>query len=380
MKALFLGGAGFIGTPAVEDLVATSDFSEIVLADIDIKKAENLVARLNDKRLSSKYVDVDNENQLVESMRGFDIVVCALPFKYDTAVTRACIRARVNGIDISTTQEQLEMSEEAKKVGITYVVGSGATPGITNVLARRGADLLDRVEEIQISWAAFRCMAPAPGLVNTTLWEFDPSIEGRVYYENGKYVKVPPFSGERTVEFAKPIGLQKVYYVPHPEPLTIPKTIPVKRISIRGTWPSETMRLLRFMNSFGLYRKQPMQIKGQTVVPYDWLSEYLLKVPEAKETAIWAYGLVVEISGLSKKRKVKQTFTTSHPMMEKWGGKDAYARNVGYPLSIGVQLLAKGKVTSTGVIAPETAFDPTTFIRELSKRRIKVSHGTERIK
>jgi saccharopine dehydrogenase-like NADP-dependent oxidoreductase len=67
-------------------------------------------------------------------------------------------------------------------------------------------------------------------------------------------------------------------------------------------------------------------------------------------------------------------------MMEKWGGKDAYARNVGYPLSIGAQLLAKGKTTSTGVIAPETAFDPTTFITELSKRKIKVSHQTERLK
>jgi lysine 6-dehydrogenase len=380
MKALFLGGAGFIGTPAVEDLVATSDFSEIVLGDIDIKKAENLVTRLNDKRLSTRYVDVDNENQLVESMRGFDIVVSALPFKYDTAVTRACIRARVSGIDVSTTQEQLEMSEEAEKAGITYVVGSGCTPGTTNVLARRGADLLDRVEEIQIFWAAFRCMAPAPGLVHTTLWEFDPSIGDRIYYQNGKYVKVPPFSGDRTVEFAKPIGVQKVYYVPHPEPLTIPKAIPVKRMQIRGTWPAETMRLLRFMNSFGIYRKEPMEILGQRVVPYDWLAEYLSKIPEAKETAVWAYGVVVEVAGHSKKKKIKHIFRTSHPSMEEWGGRDAYARNVGYPLSIGAQMLAKGKAMPKGVIAPESAFEPALFIRELAKRKIRVSHKTERLR
>jgi len=153
-------------------------------------------------------------------------------------------------------------------------------------------------------------------------------------------VKVPPFSGERTVEFATPIGIQKVYYVLHPEPLTIPQTILIKRMSIRGNWPAETMRLLRFMNSFGLYRREPMEIHGQTVVPYEWLSEYLLKAPEAKETA---YGLIVEVSGLGKKKRVKHTFRTSHPPMEKWGGKDAYARNVGYPLLIGAQLLAKGQ-------------------------------------
>ena len=379
MRALFLGGAGFIGTQAVEDLVRASDFSQIVLGDNDVEKAQKLVSRLNDKRLSASPVDVTKENELVEAMKGFDIVVSALPFSYDTYVTRACIRARVNGIDVSTFQEQLDMNEEAKKAGITYVIGCGATPGVTNVLARRGANLLDRVDEIQISWASFRCMAPAPGLVHTTFWEFDPSIEDRVYFENGRYVKVPPFSGERTVEFAKPIGQQKVYYVPHPEPLTIPKAIPLKRMAIRGTWPAETMRLLRFMNSFGLYRREPMNIKSQEVVPLDWLSEYVLKVPEAKETVLWAYGLIVEVTGLNKKKRVKHTFRTSHPPMQKWGGKDAYARNVGYPLSIGAQMLAKRKVKSTGVIAPESAFDPAAFLRELAKRKIKVSHRIERL-
>jgi saccharopine dehydrogenase-like NADP-dependent oxidoreductase len=372
VRVLFLGGAGFIGTPAVEDLVATSDFSEVVLGDSDLEKAQKLIARLNDKRLSAVLVDVTRENELVETMKGFDIVMSALPFSYDTYVTRACIRAHVNGIDVSTFKEQLDMNDKAENAGITYVVGCGATPGTTNMLARRGADLVDEVDEVKISWGSFRCMAPAPGLVYTTFWEFDPSIEDRVYYEDGKYMKVPPFSGEETVEFAKPIGVQKVYYVPHPEPLTIPKTIKAKRMSIRGTWPHETMELLRFMNSFGLYRKEPMEIKGQRVVPYDWLSEYVQKVPEAKETAVWAYGLIVEVSGVSKKKRVKHTFRTSHPPMEKWGGRSAYARCVGYPLSIGAQMLASGKAKRKGVVAPESVFDPVAFIRELAKRQIKV--------
>jgi saccharopine dehydrogenase-like NADP-dependent oxidoreductase len=222
-------------------------------------------------------------------------------------------------------------------------------------------------------------MAPAPGLVHTTLWEFDPNIEDRVYYQNGEYVKVPPFSGERTVEFAEPIGVQKVYYVPHPEPLTIPSAIPsLKKMEIRGTWPSETMELLRFMNSFGVYHREPTEIKHQTVVPYDWMFEYLLTRPEAKETAIWAYGLVVEVSGLKKRKRITHIFRTSHPPMQKWGGKDAYARNVGYPLSIGAQMLAKGQVKSAGVVAPESAFDALSFIRELAKRGIKVSHRIKR--
>jgi len=379
MRVLVLGGAGFIGETAVEDLVRTSDFSEIVIGDIDVQKAQKLVSRLNDPRLTMKAVDVTKETQLLESVRGFDVVTNALPFKYDLAVTKACIEAGVNGIDVSATREQLELDSEAKSAGVKFVLGCGATPGITNILARRGADMLDKVSEIQIAWAAFRCTAPAPGLLHTTLWEFDPRTEDRVYYADGQFIKVPPFSGERVVEFAKPIGTQNVYYVPHPETITLPRFLPsLRKVEVRGTWPSETMRFLRFMNTFGFYRKEPVEVKGQSVVPYDWMHDYMMKCPEAKETSIWAYGLIVEVIGSSKRKKIKHSFRTSHPRMDKWGGKSAYARNVGYPLSIGTQMLAKGQVNATGVIAPEAAFNPSEFIRELSKREIKVSHRTEK--
>jgi hypothetical protein len=35
-------------------------------------------------------------------------------------------------------------------------------------------------------------------------------------------------------------------------------------------------------------------------------------------------------------------------------------------------MLAEGKVKSNGVIAPESAFNPSAFIQELAKREIKV--------
>jgi AICAR transformylase/IMP cyclohydrolase PurH len=49
------------------------------------------------------------------------------------------------------------------------------------VMAKYGIQKLDRAEEVQIAFAAFRCTAIAPGLLYTTLWEFDPSVEDRVY-------------------------------------------------------------------------------------------------------------------------------------------------------------------------------------------------------
>jgi saccharopine dehydrogenase-like NADP-dependent oxidoreductase len=49
----------------------------------------------------------------------------------------------------------------------------------------------------------------------------------------------------------------------------------------------------------------------------------------------------------------------------------------GIPASISAQLLARGAVRRTGVLAPEAAFDPAVFIAELAKRGILVEERME---
>ena len=63
--------------------------------------------------------------------------------------------------------------------------------------------------------------------------------------------------------------------------------------------------------------------------------------------------------------------------MSKWGGREAYSKNVGIPLSIGAQMLAKGKVKEKGVLPAEACFDPVCFFNELSKRGIEIYEKTE---
>ncbi len=64
--------------------------------------------------------------------------------------------------------------------------------------------------------------------------------------------------------------------------------------------------------------------------------------------------------------------------MDEWGGKSAYGKNVGIPLSIGAQMIAKGKVESKGVFPPEASIDPIEFFNELSKRGIQIREKMER--
>jgi saccharopine dehydrogenase-like NADP-dependent oxidoreductase len=105
--------------------------------------------------------------------------------------------------------------------------------------------------------------------------------------------------------------------------------------------------------------------------------EILLALPESKETPLWAYGLVVQVSGMKDGVGKTYTYWNRHPGQEEWGGSAAYYKNIAIPLSIGVQMIARGDVQARGVVPPETAIDPSIFIAELAKRRIEIHERVE---
>jgi len=378
MKILSLGGAGAVCRYATHDLAEFSDFDEIVIGDHNIAAAQELVAEIGDPRVKILKVDADDYDGLVKLFKGFDVVLNGLPWKYDLAVTRACVEAGVSGLDVSTEEEQWDYDAAAKEKDIIFVPGVGATPGTTNAMARRGVDQLDKVDDIQINFAAFRCPAPAPGLLITFIYEFHPHIKDeRLYYRDGKFHSVGPFEGLKTVNFPGPIGEQEVCYIPHSETLTMPKSLGAKAVSVRGCFPPHAMRLAKAMLEAGLYGEEPITIKGVEATPLELMHEILIQLPESKQTPLWAYGLVVEVLGKRDGRDVKCKFWNRHPPMEEWGGQAAYYKNIAIPLSIGAQMIARGDVKQRGVVPPETAIDPEILFAELARRKIEIHEKIE---
>jgi lysine 6-dehydrogenase len=377
MKVLVLGGAGAVCRHATRDLAEFSDFDRIVIGDYNVGAAEELAAEIGDSRLSVLKVDAEDYEGLVRTFQDYDVVLNGLPWKYDLAVTKACVEAGVSGLDVSTEETQWSYDPAATEKGIVFIPGVGATPGITNVMARSGADQLDEVEEIQINFAAFRCPAPAPGLLITLLWEFHPQTESRLYYRDGEFHWVGPFAGRKVVDFPGPIGEQETYYIPHPETRTMPKSLGAKAVSVHGCFPPEAMRLTKAMLESGLYSEEPITLKGMQITPFEAMFEILLQLPESKQTPLWAYGLVVEVVGKKDGRDVRYTYWNRHPPQEEWGGPAAYYKNIAIPLSIGAQMIGRGDVPVRGVVPPETALDPGIFIAELARRDIIIHERKE---
>jgi saccharopine dehydrogenase-like NADP-dependent oxidoreductase len=374
-RILVLGGVGAMANETTRDLVATSDFDEITIADIDVKKAKAFASGLKDKRLKVVGFDANKISDMAKLMKGNDVVANGLPRIYSEKAIKAAIAARVNILDlISLEEETLSLDGKAKGAGISVVGGVGITPGITNILAKLGSDRLPQVEQIDIDFAAFRSIAHSPALLHVILWEFDPNTKIRYCFENGKLIPNPPFSGERTVHFPDPIGTQTTYYVPHGESQTLSKSIEgVKRVYIRGTFPPRAMRLVRGLYDYGFYESKPIFYQGKRVPPFDFLRTYLLSVPQGDQTELWGYSVQAEIVGYLKGKKVMVRFQTSHPPMEEWGGTRAYDKNVGIPLSIGAQMLAAGKAKQKGVNGAENMLPAQEFVDELRKRGFRIS-------
>jgi len=364
MKILVLG-AGNIGGKVVEDLV-NSGVDEVIIADIDVHKAEVIAEKYSGKGgiVKPRYIDVNNYDELVRLMDSVDVVANSVgPFKrFGPRILEAAIDANTDIVDIcddpEPTIEELNLHDKARDMGITAVIGLGNNPGVGNLCAKYGAAKLDNVEEIKFIW-----VHPAfedGGIASTehAIHVFSGNI---ITYKNGEWIEIQAGTEAEEVLFPSPIGRIKVVHTGHPEPITIPRYIKgVKNVSCKGSiypqWAAEEfMKLL----SYGFGSEEAIEIDGVSIEPRKFFVAFLRKF--SKKMASYG-GEVAKASRVI----VKGGNTTL--VYDRIG----FEWNASIPLSIGVQLLANKKIKVKGVYPPEGVIDPRTFFEGLKRRGLKI--------
>lgn len=373
-RALVLGGAGAMGREAVRDLALTSDFDEIVVADREVPSALRLVDELNDRRLSAVRVDVTRREDVEQLMGRADVVANCTTYHYGLELVRSAIRCRRPYVDLGglfNTPRQLELGPEAERAGVPIVLGCGATPGVTNLMAQAAAAELDSVARVEIAFGSLRPLAASPGLLDTILEEFSPTT-ARFYFEDGRFVSVPPFSGARMLDFLAPVGTLETYFVPHSESHTVPRflTPRPKHVSVRGSWHPEIMKAMRVFLDYGLTSEEAFSVDGTALSPRTFLRAHLLHRPPALDGPV-AFFLRVDVTGERDQRAKVIVYRSAHPT--DWGLAGT-ARMTGVPISIALQALARGEVACAGVLGPEAAFSPEPVFAQLRARGVTVEH------
>lgn len=381
MKVLCLGGAGKICREASLDLVQFSSFDEITIGEYEEAAGREVVQWLDDPRVDFKRVDVRNQASAVGIMQGYDIVMDGTTITLNGLSTACIAEAGCHGINLNGFGEEYQYDSIFKAKGRTHVPGFGMTPGITDMMARYAIDRLDTVDTVRISHGAFRPIAFSASITETTSYEYDPRLQSRVVYEDGEFIQVPPFARPLDVELPAPYGTHPQYIIPHAETKTVAAYLEVqgkraRLIEVRGTWPPKNMQLVRALYDWGILRNEKIKIAGAEIGIMDAVSAYLMQYSVGQETELYGYALHVEATGTKEGRQLRYLLTHTHPASDGsvagWEKLRAYTRCVGIPMGIAAQIVARGRVKTTGVVMPEFAFDPEEIFRELEKRQILI--------
>lgn len=384
MKIFCLGGAGRICREAVLDLVQFSGATRITVADNDEPAGREVVAWLNDPRVAFLKVDVRDRAGTVQAMRGHDVVMDGTTIALNGLSTACIAEAGCHGINLNGFGEEDASDPVFRARGRACVPGFGMTPGTTQMMAMHAAAQLDTVEAVRVSHGAYRPIAFSASITETTVYEYDPKLPGRVVFEDGHFQQVPPFARPRDIALPEPYGTSTQYIIPHAETRTLAKNLAAKGvqlIEVRGTWPQRNMQLIRALYDWGFMRNDRVAIAGAEFGIMEAIGASLMQSPEGRQTDLYGYALHVEVEGLRQGRGQRHTLWHTHPPSDgsvpDWAGLRAYTRNVGIPLAIGAVLLASGAVAETGVLTPEEAFAPATIFAELERRGLLIHERIE---
>ncbi len=164
------------------------------------------------------------------------------------------------------------------EAGVTALIGMGSSPGLTNVIARLAADtLLDAVESIDIFHTHGGEPVEGAGVIGHRFHCMSIPIP---MYLDGKLQYVDYF-GEDGIALRQSfdfpyIGPTTIYPYPHPEQVTLPQHIPVRRVTNKGSvLPEAYYDLIRDLCRLGLSSSEPVDVEGQGVAPYDFAIAYV---------------------------------------------------------------------------------------------------------
>jgi len=364
VRCLIVGGAGDMGQVACATVAVDDSVTEVVVADRDGERASAVATRIGAKARAAT-VDITDPASLASALAEADVVLNTVgPFyRFGRPVLEAAIAAGVNYVDINDdwepTVDMLTMHDDAVAAGVVAVVGMGASPGISNLLAAAAAAQLDEVEALHTGWPAGVGMPrppsdgePVRSSAALEHWIHNLSGDIRVWSDGG-YRDVQALE-ERTVTYPG-IGEGTVWTCGHPEPITLPRTF----TSIR--------------ESFNLMTGRPGLIDAARAVceavragemSVAEASEVLIRAPGRRGPAagerapfpdVWALA-----EGIQGGRRVIVGMTTDVLPDGQMGEMTSI------PLALCASMVARGEITTPGVHAPEAVMDPELFFDRLS--------------
>jgi saccharopine dehydrogenase (NAD+, L-lysine-forming) len=183
-------------------------------------------------------------------------------------------------------------------------------------------------------------------------------LDGKLKYV--RYFEEDGIALRQTFDFPVIGDAIPLYPYPHPEQLTLPKYIKVKNVTNKGSvLPIEYYQLTGELCRLGLSSEEPLEVKGQKVIPYDFAVAYIIRERERilKETNFGQRRGAMAVVVKGKKGGVEREYRV-HAVST----KTALGEGTGIPVAVAAILMQRGKVTAKGVIPPEACINPREYL------------------
>jgi lysine 6-dehydrogenase len=377
MKVLVLG-AGLMGKEAVRDLVKSEKVNSVVLADIDIQKANVLLKDLKSDKCSAAMVNAEDEEQLTKLFKGFDVVINALFYIYNFKVAKAATRAGTSLCDLgghigSYTDQVLSLHDKAKNEEITIIPDLGVAPGMINILTGYGASQLDEVENIYLRVGGIP-LRPEPPLEYNQVFSmegvFDHYTDPSLIVRNGHMSTIPSLTEVEPIYFEKFAPLEAFHTAGGTS--TISKTFTkIKNLdykTIRYKGHAEKMQLLVDLNL--TKNDHFVDVDGKKVKVRDVILKAINPIVKLNgKDDVVLLRVIVEGMKHGERMRFEYEMVTYN---DRETQVTAMARSTAYTISVVAQLIGEGVISKRGAFPPEQIVPGETYINEMAKRGVYI--------
>lgn len=393
MKVLIVGAGGQGG--ACASILARQDvIDEIRLVDLKRETAQSVADNINSDKIKTDKVNATDPDDVARAAEGVNVVIDMVMPWMATSVMKGALKAKANYINTAFDApywdefltgkdiDELTLCKEFREEGLTALFGCGFAPGWTNVLARRFANRLNTVDSIKMRIGKATVL-PNEQTYDWALRAWNPGWSPKqalvdcasptYAFEDGKFIKYPPFGGMDMYEFPEPVGKLPITHHSHEENYSMPSTFKgVKNVDFKYYM----MMQPAIFYAIGLCSEEDIDVKGVKVKPIDVVTSLIpepsgnifqssdQKLEDADKTAF--IELVVEVSGIKDGKKV--TWKANCPKMNAPGPelKKLFGTALVYvalPLAIGSIILGTEDLKKGIIFADE--LDPENFIEKM---------------
>lgn len=380
MRMLVLG-AGQQGSACAFDLLAHTDH-DVVIADQHVDDLPPFLAPHLGERLTAVRLDARDPAAVREVMRGVAATMSALPYYFNFEMATAAVESGSHFCDLGGNTEivlqQKGLAERARERGVSVIADCGLAPGMVNILAEKGLRALDRPRRVRIFVGGLP-QHPEPPLNYQVVY----SLEGVLDYyttlswvlRDGKPHQVEALSEVEDLDFPGAGKLEAFHTAGGLSTMAQRyegRLDSMEYKTLRYPGHAEIMRAVR---QLGLLDDQPVDVKGQSVVPRDLFiataGPRLRKDPRRSPDLV---ALRVEVEG---ERDGRPT-TLRWDLLDRFDaehGITAMMRTTGYSLAITGLLQAAGDI-EPGVWTPDESMPADRYVEELGRRGVQI-RGSE---